>query len=329
VINPNTFDLNLLRVFEALMKDGSVSAAAGRLGLSQPAVSNSLNRLRELLGDPLFVRTRNGMEPTALALNLRDPLQQSLMNIRAAFSQGLTFEPATSNRIFSLIMIDVGEITFLPPLISKISAIAPSISLRVLELGQEDYEDYLDSGAADLAIGRVILHDSFRSEPLLDSPYVAILDSDHPGIDISPDGTRSITYETYLQARHIAVLPRGATGNPVDSALARDAKARQIALSIGHTMVLTAILPGTRMIATVPETCTEVLCRDGRLCGVMLPFNVEPSHVLLWWHKRYDRDNGHRWLRTLIASTPSAVSASPTDRYSTGPRRSYPQLIGR
>jgi DNA-binding transcriptional LysR family regulator len=304
VINPNTFDLNLLRVFEALMKDGSVSVAADRLGLSQPAVSNALNRFRELLGDSLFVRTRNGMEPTALALTLRDPFQHSLATIRAALRQSLAFEPATSDRTFTLIMVDVGEITFLPHLISKISTMAPSISLQVLELGREDYEDHLESGAADLAIGRITLRDSFRSQQLITSPYVAILDSDHPGIDIAPDCTRSISYETYLAARHIAVLPRGATGNPVDRALARDAKERQIALSIPHTMVLSAILPGTGMIATVPETCAPVLCGDGRLCSVELPFDAEPSHVLLWWHKRHEEDTGHRWLRTLIASTP-------------------------
>lgn len=304
MVNPNTFDLNLLRVFEALMKDGSVSVAADRLGLSQPAVSNALNRFRDSLGDPLFVRTRKGMEPTALALTLRDPFQHSLATIRAALRQSLEFEPAASARTFTLIMVDVGEITFLPYLMSRISAAAPSISLRVLELGREDYEDYLESGSADLAIGRVTLRDSFRSEQLIASPYVAILDSDHPGIGVAPDGTRSITYETYLAARHIAVLPRGATGNPVDRALARDAQQRQIALSIPHTMVLSAILPGTGMIATVPETCVRVLCGDGRLCSVRLPFDAEPSHVLLWWHKRHEEDTGHRWLRTLIASTP-------------------------
>ncbi|MDF2117711.1 LysR family transcriptional regulator [Roseiarcaceae bacterium H3SJ34-1] len=304
MINPNTFDLNLLRIFEALMKDGSVSVAADRLGLSQPAVSNALNRFRELLGDPLFVRTRNGMEPTALALNLRDPFQHSLATIRAALRQSLAFEPAVSDRTFTLIMVDVGEITFLPHLMATISAAAPSISLRVLELGREDYEDYLESGSADMAIGRVTLRDSFRSQQLITSPYVVILDSNHPSIDIAPDRTRSITYEAYLAARHIAVLPRGATGNPVDRALTRDAKERQVALSIPHTMVLSAILPGTGMIATVPETCVRALCSDGRLCSVTLPFDAEPSHVLLWWHKRHEEDAGHRWLRTLIASTP-------------------------
>ena len=304
MINPNTFDLNLLRIFEALMKDGSVSVAADRLGLSQPAVSNALNRFRDALGDPLFVRTRNGMEPTALALNLRDPLQHSLATIRAALRQTLAFEPAGSDRTFTLIMVDVGEITFLPHIMTTISTAAPSISLRVLELGREDYEDYLESGSADLAIGRITLRDSFRSQQLITSPYVVILDSGHPGIDIAPDGTRSITYETYLAARHIAVLPRGATGNPVDRALARDARERQVALSIPHTMVLSAILPGTGMIATVPETCVRALCGDGRLCSVKLPFDAEPSHVLLWWHKRHEEDTGHRWLRNLIASTP-------------------------
>ena len=129
--------LRQLRLFEAIGQFNSVRRASEECSLSQPAVSNALNRFREALGDPLFVRTRNGMEPTALALNLRDPLQHSLATIRAALRQTLAFEPAGSDRTFTLIMVDVGEITFLPHIMTTISTAAPSISLRVLELGRE------------------------------------------------------------------------------------------------------------------------------------------------------------------------------------------------
>ena len=154
-MNPNTFDLNLLRVFEALMRDRSVSLAANKFGLSQPAVSNALARMREFVGDQLFVKTRNGMEPTALASELRGPLEHSLATILTALSSKLAFEPATAAMTFTIIMIDIGEVMLLPSLLSNFATNAPAVNLKILDVDRRDYEDYLDNGIADMAIGGV------------------------------------------------------------------------------------------------------------------------------------------------------------------------------
>lgn len=299
MINLNTLDLNLLRVFAALMRERSVSLAADRLNLTQPAVSNALNRLRSAFGDPLFVRTRSGMEPTMMAQHLAPPIQEGLATIRAGIGQSLRFDPSTSTRTFTIIMTDVGESVHLPPIVRELSRKAPSIRIRALELGREDYEGYLDSGAADLAIARMTLASTFMSDLLHESDYVAVLRADHPLLD-RVDGEPRLTYDNYMAARHIAVIPRGASADPIDKALGSDARLRHVPVTLPHTTVLPSIMPGTDLIATVPAPCVDGLCAHGDLVWAPLPFAVEANKVKLFWHRRLDLDSGHIWLRNLI-----------------------------
>lgn len=278
-----------------------MSLAADRLGLSQPAVSNALIRLRGLLDDALFVRTRHGMEPTALALSLAGAVEQSLATIRAALGDSLSFDPATAARTFTLLMIDVGEITLLPGLVAGFSKRAPGIRLKVLGVPRRDYEGYLDSGAADLAVGAVELSKAFRSQALFDSSYVGLLDRGHPAV-AAKGGRGKITREGYFGARHVAVVPRGATEHDDEPGLPAEARRRRIVLSVPNMTVLSSILPGTDLVASVPDVAVAPLCRGGRLRGVPLPFPVKPNRVSLWWHKRHDRDAGHQWLRGAFAA---------------------------
>lgn len=299
--NPNAFDLNLLRVFEALVHEGSVSSAANRLGLSQPAVSNALGRLRAILGDPLFVRTRNGMEPTAFALQLRAPVQEGMAQIRAGLSQVTSFDPATSDRTFRLLMNDVGVASFLPVVMRGLAEKAPGINLKIDEMDLADYEDALDSGAAELAIGRVMLSESFRSEFILKSVYVAVLRPDHPLLLRRGRKRPILTLERYLAGKHVMVHPRGATSNPVERTLDAMRLNRRVALHVPHATSLVSVLPGTDLIATVPDGCIGFLCADGRLTWVELPIRIEPNLIYQWWHKRHEFDAGHRWLRGFIS----------------------------
>lgn len=300
--NANTFDLNLLRVFDALVREGSVSLAANRLSLSQPAVSNALSRLRTLLGDPLFVRTRHGMEPTAFALRLCSPVQDGLAQIRAGLSQVVTFDPATSERTFTLLMNDVGAASFLPAVVQRLTKQAPRVNLDVNERDHADYEDALDSASADLAIGRVMLSDTFQSEFLLKSFYVAILRSDHPALSRKRGVRPFLTVDRYVAAQHVVVSPRGATSNPVERTFSAMRLSRRIALNVPHATSLVNILPDTDLIATVPDKCIEFLCRDRRLTWAELPVRIEPNMIYQWWHKRHDHDAGHRWLREFMSS---------------------------
>jgi DNA-binding transcriptional LysR family regulator len=299
--NANTFDLNLLRIFDALVREGSVSSAADRLGLSQPAVSNALKRLRTLLGDPLFVRTRRGMEPTAFALRLCSPVQDGLAQIRAGLSQAVTFDPTTSEATFTLLMNDVGAALFLPPVLQRLNKLAPGIDLHVYERDHADYEDALDSASADLAIGRVILSKTFQSEFLLKSLYVAILRTDHPALSRRRGVRPFLSMNDYVAGHHVMVSPRGATSNPVERALSPMRLSRRVALNVPHATSLVNILPDTDLIATVPDKCIEFLCRDKRLTWAELPIRIEPNMIYQWWHKRHEYDAGHRWLRSFIA----------------------------
>jgi DNA-binding transcriptional LysR family regulator len=299
--NRNTFDLNLLRIFDALVREGTVTAAADRLGLSQPAVSNALNRMRLLLGDPLFVRTRHGMEPTSFALRLCSPVQDGLAQIQSGLSQVMTFDPATSDRTFTVLMNDVGAACFLPAVTKGLLRVAPHVNLNVREFDHADYEDALDSGTADLAIGRVMLSETFRSKFLLKSSYVAVLRPDHPALTRKRGVRAFLTLDSYMAADQVAVSPRGATSNPVERAILKMHLNCRIVLNVPHATSLYNIIPGTDLIATVPDRCVEFLCRDKRLTWAELPIRIEPNMVYQWWHKRHDHDAGHCWLRDFIS----------------------------
>lgn len=301
MVNLRTFDLNLLRVFEAINRDGSVSKAADTLGLSQPAVSNALNRLRRQFDDPLFVRTRRGMEPTPKAGQLALAVHRGMTTIRAGLSAGVDFHPARSERRFTLLMTDVGEISFLPILLTELRRQAPGIDVSVVEAGLARYDELLENGTADLAIGRISLADTLSSELIHSSPFVVLLSRGHPRLRAGPDGRPTLSYEDYLAAPHVLVQPRGASGDPIREALGADAAKRRIGLSIPHATVLPMIIGDSELIATVPQVCAQNLIATGKLCQVEAPFAIPRNFVYQWWHKRNTADPGHRWLRGIFA----------------------------
>ncbi len=296
----NLLDLNLLRVFETVMRERSVSLAADRLNITQSAVSNALNRLRAALDDPLFVRTRNGMEPTPLATSFATPVQDGLATIRAGVTQTLSFDPTVARRRFTIITTDVGEETYIAALLQILVREAPFIDLRVLEAPSEEYEKLLDSGEADFAVGRVEIAESFRREQIGTCLYVAVICAEHA----ARLGLRQgdvIPYEIFIGLPHVQVVPRGAgfKTNPVERALA--GASRRVALTLPHTSVLSELIPGTMLVAAVPQPAAPPLCR-GDLLWLKLPFEHDISIQHMIWHKRQDADKGHGWMREKIRS---------------------------
>src|SRR5688572_16183473 len=152
-MNVQDVDLNLLRVFDAVLRERGVTAAAARLGLTQPAVSNALSRLRALFGDPLFVRTQSGMDATPFARELGEPVRQALALLESALAHGPGFDPASSTRAFRFYMSDLGQIEFLPPLIERAQRVAPGVRLEAVGLEVEDIGGALAAGSLDLAVG--------------------------------------------------------------------------------------------------------------------------------------------------------------------------------
>jgi DNA-binding transcriptional LysR family regulator len=294
VVNVQAVDLNLLRVFDAVLRDRSVTAASSHLGLTQPAVSNALARLRALFDDPLFLRTVSGMDPTPFARQLAEPVRQALALLESALAHGPGFDPASSTRAFRFYMSDLGQIEFLPPLVERVQGSAPAVKLEALALEVEDIGDALAAGALDLAVGFLpALGPPVRRKPLFRDPYVCLMRADHPRI-----GAR-LTKKQFLEASHALVSYRGGH-RVIEEALERAGLARRIALRVPHFTVVPMVLERSDLILTLPRRVARVYERLGRLKSLPLPLSIAPADVAVHWHERFDADAGNRWLRQQL-----------------------------
>src|ERR1039458_1075695 len=208
-MNMIDLDLNLLRAFDAIATEGSVTVAGERIGLSQPAMSNALARLRTLFGDPLFVRTPRGMRPTPFAQQLAQPVREALRLIQTALQQHAGFEPRSSGNTFRFYMSDIGEMVFLPGLLERVKRDAPGVKIEVLRIPTKDIHAALEAGGIDLAVGFLPgLTTGMRQQPLFREHYMCMLRADHPVI-----GTR-ISAKQFREAAHVLVSYAG-TGHEV------------------------------------------------------------------------------------------------------------------
>lgn len=294
-MNIQHLDLNLLRVFDAVLRERSVTAAAGRLGLTQPAVSNALARLRSVFGDALFVRTSAGMEATPFARELAEPVRQALALLESALAHGAGFDPASSTRAFRFYMSDIGEIFFLPPLVERVRRVAPAVQLEAMALDPEDIGDALAAGALDLAVGFLpALGPPLRRRSLFRDPYVCLMRADHPAI-----GAR-LTRKRFLEASHALVSYRSGGHRVIEEALERAGLARRIALRVPHFTVVPMVMERTDLILTIPARVARVYERSGSFKSLPPPVPIPPADVAIHWHERFDRDPGNRWLREMM-----------------------------
>lgn len=295
MMNVSDLDLNLLRVLDAVLRERSVTAAAVRLGLTQPAVSNALARLRAAFGDALFVRTPGGMAPTPFARELDDPVREALALIESALARGGGFDPASSKRAFRFYMSDLGEISFLPPLVERVRRLAPGIYLEALGLPLEAIDEALASGALDLAVGFLPgLAAPVRRRRLFRDPYVCLMRSDHPRI-----GAR-LTRKLFLEASHALVSSPGSGHHVIEEALQRHGVTRRIALRVPHFTVVPMVLARTDLLLTLPSQVARAYEADGRFKSLPVPLPIPPAEVAVHWHERFERDAGNRWLRELM-----------------------------
>jgi len=293
-MNVSTLDLNLLRVFDAVLQSRSVTGAAGRLGLTQPAVSNALGRLRQAFGDALFLRTPQGMEPTPYARELADPVRRALTLLESALAHGPGFDPATSARSFRFYMSDLGQIEFLPPLVERVRRVAPGVRLEAPVLEPEHVADALASGSLDLAVGFLpALGPPLRRQALFRDPYLCLMRADH--------SISLLTRKRFVEASHVLVTYRGGH-RVVEEALERAGAAQRIVLRVPHFTVVPMVLERTDLILTLPARVARVFEQRGRLKAMPPPVPVPPAEVAMHWHQRFDADAGNRWLREQLAS---------------------------
>lgn len=292
-------DLNLLVAFDALMDECNVTRAAARVGVSQPAMSAALSRLRTLFGDPLFLRSAEGLLPTARAREIVGPVSQALRQIKTALVQEPDFEPEQASLVFNLGLSDYPAFVLLPALVRELARAAPGISLSVHAINNRDSAvDMLDAGTIDAAVGVPPTHAERRilTRPVLRDEFVTIVRRDNPA------AKRSMGLKAFLALPHVLVSPEGDRHGLVDEALAGLGKRRTLALTLPQMFAAPAVVAQTDTTATVMK---RVALKSPALRKLVLfpPPVALPEVVFdLIWHRRNDAHQVQQWLRELIAS---------------------------
>jgi DNA-binding transcriptional LysR family regulator len=289
-------DLNLLVVFDALMAEQHLTRAAKNIGLSQPATSNALSRLRSLFNDDLFIKTSKGMTPTPRAIELAESIHQSLLQVQTAIYSKPEFIPQTSDRVFRLGMDDYSELVFLPKLLAEMEILAPKVKIQVRSTTWMRSPKLLDADEIDLAIGHCPQFQPWHTKQLLYEEYFVCVAS------VERFKTRmAITKEEYVAAAHLLVSPKEDMVGLVDEALARQNLSRNVAMSVPNFLIVPFILVNTNFIATLPAQLATTFVEVWQLYASPLPYQMNGFSVDLLWHSKNDREAGHIWLRNLLA----------------------------
>jgi DNA-binding transcriptional LysR family regulator len=318
-LNFRSLDLNLLRVFNEVMTERSLTKAAAKLALTQPAVSNAMRRLREAVGDELLRRSGHGLQPTPRALALWPTVQQALQQLQDALTPP-RFEPATASSTFVLAMADATAAELIPGLIQVIDQEAPGVTLRVVPLTTRDPRRLLDDETADMAIGYfpAVLAGltaqaqagetvAFDHQRLYLSRYVCVMRRDHPLAQAE------LTLERYCAARHLLVSFSGRPWGFIDEALGALGRQRHIVLTVNQFFTAGRVVATSDLLTVLPRHFVSVTGIAGQLVLRELPFDVPAVHVDALWHRRMQHHPAHAWLRTIVSRLPQQRRApTPT-----------------
>ena len=288
-------DLNLLVVFSQLLQDRSVSVAAEKLGLTQPAVSNALKRLRSVLKDDLFLRTSRGMEPTPYALHLSEPVIYALNALQTAFTTRDSFDPQTSTRKFQLAMTDIGEMYFIPPLMAALSSLAPQVQISTVRPHAGNLREDMEAGTVDLALGLLPhLQAGFFQRRLFRHRYVCVFRKGHP-LAKSP-----MTLAQFSALEHVGVVAANTGHGVVDGLLDRAGVRRHIRLTLPHFIAVGHVLQTSDLIATLPERFAARCEVPYGLVTSPHPVRLPDIAINLFWHAKFNRDPANMWMRQLF-----------------------------
>ena len=289
-------DLNLLLVLDALFDEQSVTGAARRLKLSQPTVSFSLAKLRQALGDELFIRGAGRMTPTPRALRLRDPVRRIIETVINEVLPGETFEPGQTRRTFTFCLSDVGEMVFLPALVERLRVLAPFASVASISLRPEELNEALEAGRVDLALGYFPdLKAAIYQQGLFEHPFVCLARRDHPLIG------DALTMETFLAVDHMVVSAEGRSQEIFERIMLDRGDRRRIALRTPHFMSAPLIVAKGDLITTVPAAVGLVWASRANLKMLPAPVEIPAIPLKQFWHKRFHDDARLSWLRALVA----------------------------
>lgn len=286
-------DLNLLTALDALLEDRHVTRAARRVGVSQPAMSHSLRRLRELLGDPLLVRTARGMEATPRAGELRPAVRAALEAAAVVLQAAPAFDPR-AERTFTVATADQPALQLLPPLIARIAERAPGVAIQ-LRTVPIDITTALAEGGLDLVIG--VFGDApaqTRTELLWADGFLSVVRRG------GPDTRGPFTLARFLARPHLLVAPGGRPGSVVDDLLAQRGLARRVAVTVPHFLLAPALVAASALVWTAPATFARTVARRYPLAVRPPPLAIPAFAIAMRWHVRVDRDPGLAWLREQL-----------------------------
>jgi DNA-binding transcriptional LysR family regulator len=294
-MNWGTFDLNLLIVFDAVMQERSVTRAGSRIGLSQPAMSHALNRLRYMLKDELFVRTPDGMVPTPRAEALAPPLRKALSEMQHALEPA-AFDPASSDRRFALTVNNYAAVVIAPPLVAAVAAAAPAVRIDLMPSGTLDVVEQLDRGELDLTLGSMgSPGERFAAAPLLDDAFVTVMRRGHPA------SRRKLSPEAFAALPHLEISSSREDTSFIDRWLSERKLMRRIVLRAPY-LSAAAILVQSDLVATLSRRIAEEFVRNHPLELRKPPYPSPQVRTLMLWHRRFDGHPAHRWLRNVVTS---------------------------
>lgn len=307
--NFSSLDLNLLRVFDEVMVERSLTRAGLRLSMTQPAVSNALRRLRETLGEDLFRRNGFGVEPTAYAQTIWPTVRDALQQLKDVLAPGV-FDPATHERTFILTMADVTASMLMPGLMRWLTHEAPGVNIRVLPLTTRDPREALQSGEVELAVGHFPgvmaeidanhlqeVGSRFSHLRLYESRYVVAMRCDHPWAG------KPIALSDYCAGQHLLVNFAGRAHGYVDEALAQVGLERRVSLTVNQFFTAARVVATTDMITTLPRHFLEASGMSDALWITELPLPVPAVVVDALWCKALDTQPAHQWLRNAVVQS--------------------------
>jgi DNA-binding transcriptional LysR family regulator len=314
--NFRTLDLNLLRIFDEVMAERSLTRAARNLNLTQPAVSNALRRLRETLGDELVQRSGQGMAPTTRALAIWPTVREALAQLEQSLAPS-EFIAAQAKTSFVLAMADATAAELMPGLVDMLETDAPGVALRVVPLTTRDPRGLLDQEKCDLAVGFFpsVLADltahsqseqplPFAHQRLYDGQYVCVMRKNHPL------ARQALSLEDFCQARHMLVSFSGRPYGFIDEALAALGRRRHIVLTVNQFFTAGRVVARSNLLTVLPRHFISVTGIADQLALQPLPFEVPSVHVDALWHRRSQLRASHQWLRRAVQSAAARAGGS-------------------
>lgn len=292
------FDLNLMRIFDALWRHRHLGKAAEELGLSQPALSHALKRLREQVGDVLFVKAHGGMQPSARAAEIAPFIQSVLTEVRERVLVTPEFEPSSAKRTFTIAMSDIGEVTFLPKLLRHLAGVAPGVDVLTVSMNPRELSGALERSEVDLVMGYFPDLDGtdIYQQRLLTHGFVCLVSKNNPL------AAKALTRGRFCDASHAVAQTESRTQDIVERYLKENGIQRRQQLRCPHFLCIPHVVAATHLIATVSESIGQVYSANADLRLIAPPFDFPRYDVKQHWHRCQHNDPGNRWLRAINLS---------------------------